>query len=84
MQPLWLWKKKVLLLCVCVCVVLVIQHAIRKRHFVICGLFCSTIFYPTLSNKQGHAVVQLVEALSYKAEGRGFDSRQCRWNFLLT
>ena len=31
----------------------------------------------------GHAVVQLVEALRYKPEGRGFDSR-CRWNFSLT
>jgi len=25
----------------------------------------------------------LVEALRYKAEGRGFDSRWCNWNFLL-
>ena len=28
----------------------------------------------------GHAVAQLVEALPYKSEGRGFDSR-CQWNF---
>jgi hypothetical protein len=27
---------------------------------------------------------QLVEALCYKQEGRGFDSRWCHWNFLLT
>ena len=26
----------------------------------------------------GHAVVQLVETLRYKPEGRGFDSRRCR------
>ena len=32
----------------------------------------------------GHAVVQLVEALRYKSEGRGFDSRWCHWNFSLT
>jgi hypothetical protein len=33
----------------------------------------------------GHAVAQLVEALRYyKPEGRGFDSRWCHWNFLLT
>jgi hypothetical protein len=32
----------------------------------------------------GHAVAQLVEALSYKSEGREFDSRWCHWNFLLT
>jgi len=26
----------------------------------------------------------LVEALRYKPEGRGFDSRCCHWNFSLT
>jgi len=31
-----------------------------------------------------HAVAQLVEALCYKSEGRGFDSRWCHWNFSLT
>ena len=36
-----------------------------------------------LYNK-GHAVTQLVGALCYKAEGRGFDSRWCHWNFSLT
>ena len=34
--------------------------------------------------KEGHAVTQLVEALRYKPEGRGFDFRWCRWNFSLT
>jgi len=29
-------------------------------------------------------VAQLVEALRYKPEGGGFDSRWCYWNFLLT
>jgi len=32
----------------------------------------------------GHAVVQLVEALRYKPEGRGFDTGWCQWNFTLT
>jgi hypothetical protein len=32
----------------------------------------------------GHAVEQLVEALRYKSEGRGFDPRWCHWNFSLT
>jgi hypothetical protein len=32
----------------------------------------------------GHAVAQLVEALRYKLEGRGFDSRLFHWIFLLT
>jgi hypothetical protein len=29
-------------------------------------------------------VAQLVQALRYKSEGRGFDSRWCHWNFSLT
>jgi hypothetical protein len=29
-------------------------------------------------------VAQLVEALRYKPEGRGFDSRWCHWKFSLT
>jgi len=33
---------------------------------------------------RGHAVAQLVKALRYKPEGRGFDSRWCLWNFSLT
>ena len=32
----------------------------------------------------GHAASQLVEALRYKPEGRGFDSRWCHCNFSLT
>jgi hypothetical protein len=31
--------------------------------------------------ERGYAVAQLVEALSYKSEGRGFDSRWCHCNF---
>ena len=40
---------------------------------------CGPIYtaYVTL----GHAVAQLVEALRYKPEGRGFDSRWCYCNF---
>jgi hypothetical protein len=29
----------------------------------------------------GYGVAQLVEALRYESEGRGFDSRWCHWNF---
>jgi lysozyme family protein len=29
-------------------------------------------------------VAQLVEALRYKLEGRGFDSRRCHWNASMT
>ena len=30
-----------------------------------------------------HAVAHLVDALRYKSEGHGFDSRWCHWNFSL-
>jgi hypothetical protein len=36
------------------------------------------------NGREGHAVAQLVEALRYKSEGRGFDSRWCYWLFSLT
>jgi len=38
----------------------------------------------THTTNWGHAVAQLVEALYYKSEGRGFDSRWCQLNFSLT
>ena len=41
-------------------------------------------FRTLLPEYEGHAVAQLVEALRCKAEGRGFDSRWCNWNFSLT
>ena len=33
---------------------------------------------------RGYAVAQLVEALRYKPEGRGFDSRWSYWDFSVT
>jgi len=45
-------------------------------------LFLWNIFYHMFI--KGHAVAQSVEALRYKSEGRGFDSRWCHWNFSLT
>jgi len=38
----------------------------------------------TLNVVWGYAVAQLVEALRYKPEGRGFDSRWYNWTFSLT
>jgi len=38
----------------------------------------------TVHEDRGHAVAQLVEALRYKPEGRGFDSRWCHCIFSLT
>ena len=34
--------------------------------------------------EMGYEVVQLVEALRYKPEGRGFDSLRSHWNFSVT
>ena len=48
-------------------------------------LQCSKLyfyFFPVL-NLLGTAVAQWVEALCYKSEGRGFDSRWHHWNFSL-
>jgi hypothetical protein len=38
----------------------------------------------TTTTNWGYAVAQMVEALRYKPEGRGFDSRWCHRNFSLT
>jgi len=35
-------------------------------------------------NNEDVLMVQFVEALRYKPEGRRFDSRWCHWNFSLT
>jgi len=43
------------------------------------GNFLSSHIY-----QKGHAVAQLVEALCYKPEGRGFNSRWRHWNFSLS
>jgi len=41
---------------------------------------CSLLMSPSVQ-EEGHAVVQLVEALRHKSEGCGFNSRWCHWNF---
>ena len=46
-------------------------HAIRYRKKYLTEITTNT---EKLLCKSGYAVAQLVEALSYKAEGRGFDS----------
>jgi hypothetical protein len=37
-----------------------------------------------INHAKGYAVAQLVEALRYKTEGRGFDPRWSHWEFSLT
>jgi hypothetical protein len=50
------------------------QHATRMRRIVICGLSgFTTFFHLIIIRRVGQAVAQLVEALRYKPEGRGFD-----------
>ena len=46
----------------------VVNNAGNSR-FIICELYLNVVW------KGGYAVAQLVEALRYKPEGRGFDSR---------
>jgi len=43
-----------------------------------------TKYYENTRKHWGHVVAQLVEALRYKSDGRGFDPRWCHWNFSLT
>ena len=40
--------------------------------------------FPVYYGTRGYAVAQLVEALSYNPEGRGFDSRWRHWILSLT
>jgi hypothetical protein len=42
------------------------------------------IYKTALLFEREHAVVQLAEALRYKPEIPGFDSRWCHWNISLT
>jgi hypothetical protein len=39
-----------------------------------------TCAFAGIALTMGHAVVQLVEALRYKPEGRGFDTQRCHWH----
>jgi hypothetical protein len=55
----------------------------RGPHVSMHCIELNTRFLFPLSEDEGQAVTQLFEALRYKSEGRGFDSR-CHWNFSLT
>ena len=59
---------------ICKFTVLIFSQNYRKMHLY---LFIKL----HLSGLIGQAVAQFVEALRYKPEGRGFDSRWCHWNF---
>jgi hypothetical protein len=54
----------------------------RYIHYI-CTCTSEIINYSAYQTS-GHTVAQLSEALCYKPEGRGIDSRWCHWNFSLT
>jgi hypothetical protein len=63
----------------------IIQIQILRYYFQ-CNT-CIAVFirlFKGLRDVEGYGVAHLVEALLYKQEGRGFDSRCCHWNFSLT
>ena len=62
---------------ICVCLVRGRGPCCRK-------LRLSNAFFSLVLLVPGHALAQLVEALRYKPEGRGFDPRWCHCNFSLT
>ena len=66
-------------MCVCVCVCVYTYHCYVERPHSPPPQGYITYIYSL-----GHAVAQLVEALHYKSEDRGFDSRWCLRNFSLT
>ena len=53
-------------------------------HITYCTLTNLKFLKPVTNNIWGHAVAQMVEALRYKPEGSGFDSRWCHRQFSLT
>jgi hypothetical protein len=46
--------------------------------------YCNIVTSVVHNRCNNIAVSQLVEALRYKPEGRGFDFQWCQWDFLLT
>jgi hypothetical protein len=50
------------------------SYIVFKNVVVFCDYYQDFILFIITSINWGHAVTQLVEALCYKPEGRGFDS----------
>ena len=61
---------------ICVCV-----YIYRYRYLYICVyIYIYIDIYIYIYTHMGHALVQLVEALLYKPDGRRFDFQWCHWN----
>jgi hypothetical protein len=60
------------------------SHVAVTKHQTQTILYSDKKLLPVVYKIKHHAVAQLVEALHYKPERRGFDSRWCHWNFSLT
>jgi len=60
-----------------------LKSRLHLYQFIACYMF-RLFTEKNVENNKGHAVAQFVEALRYKSEGRGFDSRWCHWNFSFT
>jgi hypothetical protein len=66
----------------------------RETHLFLPGFETRTAFFATgsytddtilaITRTTIRLLTQLVKALRYMSEGRGFDSQWCHWNFSLT
>jgi len=65
-----------------------LQQWLHGRASALRCMHTASLVYTKITHRThrhwGHAVAQLVEALRYKSEGHGFDSRWCHRNFSLT
>ena len=68
-------------------------HGLRHKgseQFADKALYIKEMLFPVTAHLRPitmlveHVVAQLVEAVRYKSEGHGFNSRWCHWNFSLT
>jgi hypothetical protein len=67
-----------------------VTHRTQKSVVLVCFILLKLeriiccLGTPSVDHEWSQRVALLVAALHYKPAGRGFDSRWCHWNFLLT
>ena len=59
------------------------RHMAREQRKLHNEVLCN-VYFTSVIIEVGYAVPQLVEALRYKPEGRGSNSRWSHWNFSVT